>query len=190
MFDWLLNIDHQIFAFLNGLHADWMDPIQYWISNKYIWIPFYVLLLAGVVYQYKKKAILIISMVITLVATVDQTARAFKYGVERQRPSSTLSSLGYTPHTVNNYYGKGNASFYSAHASNSFAIAVFIGTLLMPLLKGARKYLIIWASIVAYSRIYLGVHFPSDITVGAITGVVYGCLFLKGYSYLSLKLKL
>lgn len=190
MFDWLLNIDHQLFTFLNGLHTNWMDPIQYWISNKFIWIPFYALLLTGIIYQYKKKAILIIVMVIALVATVDQTARAFKYGVERQRPSSTLSSLVHTPHTVNNYFGKGNASFYSAHASNSFALAVFIGTLLMPLIKGARKYLIIWAAIVAYSRIYLGVHFPSDITVGTITGVLYGWLFLKGYYYLSLRFKL
>lgn len=183
MFDWLLNIDHLIFTFLNGLHLDWMDPIQYWISNKYIWIPLYALLLVGIIYHYKKKAIIIILLMVGLITASDQTARVFKYKVGRQRPSSTLSSLGYTPHSVNGYKGKGNASFYSAHASNSFAIAIFIGTLLIPVIRNAKKYLLFWAALVAYSRIYLGVHFPSDITIGAITGIIYGWLFLKFFKY-------
>ena len=126
-------------------------------------------------------------MVIALVASVDQTARAFKYGVGRQRPCSTLSSLGVTPHNVNGYCGKGNASFYSAHASNSFAIAVFVGTLLIPVVRRARFFLLIWAAIVAYSRIYLGVHFPSDVTVGALTGILYGLLFVKAFKFVSAK---
>lgn len=164
-----------------------MDPVQYWISNKYIWIPFYAALLGLVIYQYKKKSILIILMVIGLITTTDQTARAFKYGVGRQRPCSTLSSLGYAPHIVENHCGKGNASFYSAHASNSFGLAVFIGSLLIPLFKNSRRYLLIWAAVVAYSRIYLGVHFPSDITIGALSGMIYGWIFFKGYYLLSKK---
>lgn len=163
-----------------------MDPIQKWISDKYIWIPFYALLLAGVIYKYKKKAVLIVVLLIGLIAATDQTSRAFKYGVGRYRPCRPESTHMPKPHTVEKHCG-GKFSFYSAHASNTFGLAVFIGSLLLPLIKGARKYLLIWAAIVTYSRVYLGVHYPSDITIGAITGMFYGWLFFKLFIWLEAK---
>lgn len=155
-----------------------MDHIQYWISNKYLWIPFYAFLLGLIIYKYKKKAILIIVLLIGLITVADQTSRTFKYGVERFRPCREESTHQPKPHLVENHCG-GKYGFFSAHSANSFAVAFYVGCLLLPFYSKARRYLLIWAAVVAYSRIYLGVHYPSDIFVGAIFGCLYGWLFFK-----------
>lgn len=160
-----------------------MDPIQYWISNKFFWIPFYAFLLGLVIYRYKKKAILIVVLMAGLIGAADQTSQFFKYGVERYRPCRTESTHLPIPHIVENHCG-GKYGFFSAHSSNSFAIAMFVGCLLLPFYGKARSYLLLWAGIVAYSRIYLGVHYPSDIFVGALFGMLYGWLFYKLFSLL------
>ena len=165
-----------------------MDSIQYWISDKYIWIPFYIILLFAIIYQYKKKSIIIILMVVGLISVVDQSSQAFKYGVGRYRPCRLESTHQPKPHIVNKHCG-GKFSFYSAHASNSFAIAFFLGCLLTPVFRYAKRYLLIWATIVAYSRIYLGVHYPADIFFGALSGLFYGWVFWKLYNYIESKLQ-
>lgn len=187
MFNWLLHLDHKLFTFLNSLHASWMDIIQYWISNKYTWIPLYILLLIGVIVHYKKKSFLIILMMAGLITVCDQSSQLFKYGIGRYRPCRTESTHQPKPHLVNEHCG-GRYGFYSAHASNSFAIALFIGYLLTPVMKHSKKYLLAWAGIVAYSRVYLGVHYPSDILVGAFMGVIYGWLFYRVFNLINVKL--
>lgn len=187
MFDWLLSLDHKLFTFLNSLHIGWMDIIQYWISNKYIWIPLYILLLFGIIIHYKKKSILIVLMMAGLITVCDQSSQVFKYGIGRYRPCRMESSHHPKPHLVDGHCG-GKYGFYSAHASNSFALALFIGYLLTPFIRHSKKFLLIWATIVAYSRVYLGVHYPSDIVVGAFVGIFYGWLFYRGFTLINLKL--
>ena len=126
-------------------------------------------------------------MVAGLVTVSDQSSQVFKYEVGRYRPCRPESTHQSKPHLVKNHCG-GKYSFYSAHASNSFAIALFLGCLLTPLVRQAKNYLLVWAAIVAYSRIYLGVHYPSDVFVGALSGLFYGWLFWKAYRYLDSKL--
>ncbi|MAW66239.1 MAG: phosphatase PAP2 family protein [Flavobacteriales bacterium] len=187
MFDWLLSLDHKLFTFLNSLNVGWMDTVQYWISNKYIWIPLYVLLLIFIILHYKKKSIVIVLMMVGLITVCDQSSQFFKYGVGRYRPCRTESAHQPKPHLVNDHCG-GKYGFYSAHASNSFAIALFIGYLLTPFARNSKKYLLVWAAVVAYSRVYLGVHYPSDIIVGSFMGLLYGWLFYKGFTFFNLKL--
>ena len=164
-----------------------MDNIQYWISNKYVWIPFYLLLIIGILYHYKKKSIIILILLAGLITVSDQTSQIFKYGVSRYRPCRTESFHKPKPHIVKNHCG-GKFSFYSAHASNSFAIALFFGLLLKPILRRSKSYLIIWATVVAYSRIYLGVHYPSDIIFGSFVGSLYGWSFYKIFIFINVKL--
>lgn len=182
MIDWLIELDHHLFSFLNEITAPWMDPIQSWISNKYVWIPFYLLLLLGAFKLYKKKVWLVVVFIIAVIAASDQTSQAFKYGFKRYRPCRGESTHMPKPNLVDNQCG-GKYSFFSAHAANSFGIATFVGSILIPLLSWARIALLIWALIVSYSRIYLGVHYPADITLGAIFGVLYGCLFYRLFVY-------
>lgn len=163
-----------------------MDTIQYWISNKYIWIPLYVLLLAVIIVHYKRKSLIIILMMAGLITVCDQSSQFFKYGVGRYRPCRTESAHKPKPHLVNEHCG-GKYGFYSAHASNSFAIALFIGYLLTPVARNSKKYLLVWAAVVAYSRVYLGVHYPSDIIVGSLMGIFFGWLFYKGFTFINLK---
>ena len=186
MFDWLLHIDHELFTFLNGLHSDWMDPIQYWISHKFFWIPLYAFLLYRVIKHYKKKAFLIVALIVVLVASTDQLSGLSKQSLGRYRPCQEESWHRPRPHLVDNHCG-GKYGFYSAHASSSFALAIFLGTLLIPTFKNVRKYLLIWAFVVAYSRVYLGVHYPSDIFVGGIVGIGIGGSFVYFYSFLEKK---
>lgn len=176
MVEYLIEIDHQLFTFLNSFHADWLDPIMKFISGKLTWLPLYLFLLYLIIRQYGKKVLLIIGVVIVLITASDQLSQAFKYGFKRYRPCQELSSHAPKPHIVDNKCG-GFYGFYSAHSSNSFAIAFFLGSLLLPLYRQARVLLLFWAGVVAYSRVYLGVHYPADITVGAIFGVALGWLF-------------
>lgn len=182
MIDWLIELDHSLFSFLNEIRSPWMDPIQYWISDKYIWIPFYLLLLIGAFKLYKKKAWLVVVFIIAVIAASDQTSQAFKYGFKRYRPCRTESAHTPKPHIINNHCG-GKYSFFSAHAANSFGVAAFVGSILLPLLSWVRIALLLWALIVSYSRIYLGVHYPADITLGALFGLFYGFLFYRLFLY-------
>ncbi|HAI39168.1 MAG TPA: phosphatase PAP2 family protein, partial [Maribacter sp.] len=79
---------------------------------------------------------------------------------------------------VKSYCG-GKFGYFSAHASNSFALAVFFGSILKSSVRYLGVFLVLWAALVAYSRIYIGVHFPLDILTGAFIGSLFGWLFVK-----------
>jgi len=110
-----------------------------------------------------------------MIALSDQLCNLSKVSVMRLRPTHELH-LQALVHTVNGYRG-GMFGFYSAHASNNFAIACFM----INSIESKRKYLIpfslICAMLIAYSRVYLGVHYPGDIITGAIVGVIVGTFF-------------
>jgi undecaprenyl-diphosphatase len=144
-------------------------------------------MLAGVIYQYRKKAILLIVLTAALVATTDQVSRSFKYSIERYRPCRPESNHLPKPHVIKEHCG-GKFGFFSAHASNTFGIAIFFGSLLIPLVKHSKYILLIWAAIVAYSRIHLGVHYPIDIVCGALCGILFGWIYTKiAFKYLKYK---
>lgn len=174
--DLIVSFDRSLFLLLNGLHTSWLDPVMMLISSKWIWIPFYLFLLYRLWVIYKKDCLKILFSVALLITLTDQTSGLIKDAVKRPRPTHQ-EGLSVLVHTVDGYKG-GKFGFVSSHAANSFAIALFIGLLLsrkrsmIPLIG-----LFIWASLVSYSRIYLGVHYPGDILGGALIGVIEACLF-------------
>ena len=174
-YDSIVELDHQLFFFLNGLHQSWLDGPMTAFSNTYFWIPLYAWILYLTYKKYRKGTLLILACTVGLLFFSDQTAYIFKYLVQRYRPTHH-PAFGHLVHTVNDYRG-GTYGFFSSHASNSFAIIMFAMLLLKPSTKYFKLILISYACLTSYSRIYLGVHYPADIIVGAACGIGLGFLF-------------
>ena len=178
MIDWLLELDKNVFLYLNGKNSPVWDGIMWWISGKTQWIPLYLILLAIIIYRERPyKFIYTVVFVAIVVLLCDQISVFIKNFVERPRPSrDTL--IADMVHIVNDYRG-GRYGFVSSHAANTFGVATYLAYLF----KNARwgVGLFAWATIVSYSRIYLGVHYPADIIFGALLGIVIGsqCYVLK-----------
>jgi undecaprenyl-diphosphatase len=175
----LQQIDTSIFQYLNGLHSPFFDVVMWWASNEFIWIPLYAGLLYLLIRQNPGRAGRLLFMVILLIVLSDQSANLAKSVFERLRPSHEPSLNGLV-HLLRNYSG-GDYGFYSGHASSSFAVAVFVILLAGQRNKWLIPLMLCYAVLVSYSRIYLGVHYPGDILVGAIIGSIYGYALSRLY---------
>ena len=176
----MINFDTELFLFLNGLHAAWLDPVMTFISGKLTWTPFYLVLLYLVIKNYKKQSILIILGIILLIVCSDQVSSGiFKPLFERPRPchNEAIKDLVYLP---DGHCG-GAYGFISSHACNVFALAVFMTNILKRYYRKIGWVMFVWASLVAYSRIYMGVHYPGDVIVGAAVGAIIGWLMFEAY---------
>lgn len=178
MLDALIQWDHELFLYLNGLGTPSWDTFWQFISNKRSAIPIYVclLLLSYIKYGLKRTVILVISVAL-LITVTDQLSNFFKYGVGRLRPCHDPELMD-AMRLVKSRCG-GKFGYFSAHAANSFALALFFWYTLKSELKNISHFLLIWAGLVAYSRVYIGVHFPLDILTGALIGSLFGWLFSK-----------
>ena len=180
MLDRLIELDQKLFLFLNGLHSEGLDPVMVWISGKFTWWPFYLLLLAFLIWKRGWKMIPLAILIALCVTLADQiSVHLFKEVFERLRPSREPDLQGLV-HIVNGYRG-GQFGFVSSHAANSFSIAMLLA---LTIRKGwFWALMFFWAALVSYSRIYLGVHYPGDIIGGAILGVLigWGVYLIQGY---------
>ena len=183
----MIKFDTELFLFLNGLHAGWLDPVMIFISGKLTWTPFYLVLLYLVIKNYKKQSILIIIGIILLIVCSDQiSSGVFKPLFERPRPchNEAIKDLVYLP---NGHCG-GAYGFISSHACNVFALAVFMTNILKRYYRKIGWVMFVWAALVAYSRIYMGVHYPGDVLVGAAVGAIIGIVIFKAYNVISHRL--
>ncbi|MFX0558180.1 phosphatase PAP2 family protein [Maribacter sp. CXY002] len=189
MFEELLHLDKELFLYLNGMgNSDW-DIFWQFVSNKFSAIPLYLFLLI-VTYQKfgaKRTALLVIAVAL-LITVSDQLSNFFKYGVARHRPCHD-EEVVHVMRLVKSYCG-GKYGYFSAHASNSFAIAIYFGGLLRDRVRFIAFLLLVWALLVAYSRIYIGVHFPLDVLTGAAVGALLGWIFLKLFIFADRKFAL
>ena len=177
MIDFLKELDTQLFLFLNSIHGPAGDFFMYWLSHKLIWIPLYALLLYLLFRFYGKKAFLLIVLIAMLITISDQVSvHLFKNVFQRLRPchEPALEGLVYTLGHCGGKYG-----FISSHASSSFAIAVFVALLLWEKIRWLSIFLLVWAAMVSYSRVYLGVHYPGDIVAGGIAGACEALIIFR-----------
>jgi len=186
MLEYLNQIDTQLFLFLNGFHNSFFDPIMFWLSDKDIWIPFYLLIVFFIVRHYKKDSILILIIAVITLAICDQAAsHLIKLVVERLRPSHEPTLIGLVH--LSKAGAGGMYGFVSSHTSNAIGMAVFLALVLDKSFNWLKIIVFIWAILVAYSRIYNGVHYPGDILGGAILGIIISWLMSKLYFKLKSK---
>ncbi len=175
--------DKDLFLYLNGIHSPLWDYCMTLFTLTPTWLLFYGIILLVIIRKYEKKSLLIILSIALLILCSDQLAGVLKHTIQRLRPSNdpSISQL------VHLFFNKGGEfGFVSAHAANTFAFATFS----MLLFRNSRYTLFIlpWAALIAYSRIYLGVHYPGDVLGGAILGILVGILIFKLLIYTELKL--
>lgn len=178
MIEKILQYDTELFIYLNSLGTPTWDPFWLAYTGKFNWIPFYALLLYLIFRQIGKKPMLITLVVVFfMILATDQTTNLFKHGLHRLRPCH-LAEIIDSMRLVRDGCG-GRFGFFSGHASNTMAAAIFIGLMLKNKYKYLQYILIVWAFLMAYSRVYIGVHYPLDIVMGMSFGALMGYVFYK-----------
>ena len=182
MLERLKEFDEQLFLFLNQFHSEWLDQVVFLITRTEFWIPLYALLIYLIFRNYKKEGWLVLLGVIITIILADQiTSSLMKPFFLRLRPSHEPSLVGLI-HIVQEYRG-GMYGFASSHAANTTGVAFFI----FLLFKNKYRWIwmiFIWAFVMSYTRIYLGVHYPGDILVGMLVGLGSGYTGYRFYLWL------
>ena len=170
-----MNIDTYILLWINGHHTEWLDQLMWWVSQSVTWIPLYIVLVGLIIYRYRSwKIVMAILLAFALAVGLSDfiSSGILKPLVERLRPTHEPSLAPFL-HIVNGYKG-GMYGFCSSHAANTLACALLF--MFVYKNKITTSVLIVWVAINSYSRIYLGVHYPTDIMAGWIIGCATAAL--------------
>ncbi|WP_114752442.1 phosphatase PAP2 family protein [Pleomorphovibrio marinus] len=184
MIEKLREWDESLFLWLNAQRLDVLDPVMNTLTGRYIWIPLYLLIIFMLIRTYGQTGVWYTGGLLLLIFLADQsTSSVMKPYFERLRPCHDPRWEG----MINNYSGCGGMyGFASSHASNTFALAMYlwlIGREKLPLFS----WMFLWAAIISYTRVYLGVHYPADILVGAMVGMLAGLITYYAISFMMIK---
>ena len=179
--DFIENIDNSIFHFINkDISNIFFDYILVFVRNKYVWLPLYMFLISFLIFNFKKKGILILVFAFITIGVSDfLSAGVIKPAVERVRPcrSGEAGDVIMRVHCGSGY------SFPSSHATNHFALGVFFFFIFYNISKAASYLFLLWAAMISFAQIYVGVHYPVDVIAGAILGSIIGIISYRTYSY-------
>ena len=180
MLEKIIDLDKQLLVYLNSLGSERFDGLWLIITKQIYWTPIFLL-----IFYFLQKKIgwknfgYYILFTAVMILICDQTVNGFKYSFERLRPCNDEEIKG----VIRLVKTSSSFSFFSGHATNSMASTVFGFMILKRYYKHAYL-LFLFPLIFAYSRIYLGLHFPTDILTGYIFGAVSGFVVFKGYQKL------
>lgn len=173
----IIQLDKKVFVFLNGLGSESFDGFWLFITKQLYWAPFFVFIFYLLYKKLGWKHLLLIVVSIAIMITfTDQFTNLVKNSVQRLRPCNDLEIKD----IIRIVKSSDTFSYFSGHAMNSMASTMFVFLIL-------RKYyryaflLFLFPLIFAYSRIYLGLHFPGDILSGYLFGAISGYGFSKLY---------
>ena len=173
MIEWFTDIDRAILFAINSWHPPLLDWLMWEITGKYLAAIFYLSLAYLIYKKFGRKALIPIIMAVALFTITDQTTGIVKKLTKRERPTHNIV-IANKIQTVMGEEG-GQYGFFSSHAANSFCMCTFSFLLLRRRLKG-MGWIFFFAALHSLSRVYMGLHYPSDILVGAIYGSLWGWL--------------
>lgn len=165
--DW----DSSMFLWINGWHTDYMDNFIEFYTHKFIWLPLYLSLVYVVFRNFQWKATLVWLLVAILLLVINDQlcASVLRHEVARMRPSNLDNPISSFVHVVDGYRG-GRYGFPSAHAANSFGLAFYVMYVFRRILLSIT--MLLWAMMMCYTRIYLGVHYVGDLVAGMMLGLI------------------
>lgn len=169
----ILELDQTIFFLINNDgHNAFLDAIMPYWRNKYTWIPFYLALAAFVIYKFKTKGLyLVLALALTVGIADTISSKVIKKSVQRLRPCNDTQINQQVKLLVR---CGGGYSFTSSHATNHFAVALFLIGTLGRIFRRMKWPLLFWAATIALGQVYVGVHYPFDILVGGTIGSLIG----------------
>ena len=175
MLDFFRHIDLALFNFINQrISNSFFDTVLPWCRDKNNWIPLYVVLVIWIIYLFRKQSWKILITVPLLILVTDQISSGIiKPLFHRLRPCHNPELAEHIHKLVD--CGAG-FSFVSSHAANHFGLAVFLIILLGRKFRWLPPLLLLWAFTISIAQVYVGVHYPSDVTGGAIIGIAFGWL--------------
>lgn len=184
MLEKIIDLDKSLFVFLNNLGSKPFDDIWLLITKQFNWIPFFLILLVILYKKIGTKQLVIALLTIAALLTfTNEITDVIKFAVQRSRPCNDIELEG----LIRVVRDSDTFSYFSGHAANSTAAMMFIFLILRHYYK--YSYLIfLYPLIFAYSRIYLGLHFPLDILSGYIFGSLTGILFYWIYKKIELRI--
>ncbi len=176
MLQQIIHIDHLLFKFINNNLSneffDWMMPTM---RNSITWVPLYLFLILVITINYKKNCWWWIAFAAcTAIVANYISSDLIKHNIIRLRPCNNPDFSSWIQVLV--AYKPQSSSFTSSHATNHFAIGLFLH-LTLKKRWGKWTYLfIVWAALIGFAQIYVGVHYPIDIAAGAVIGILIGYL--------------
>ena len=178
------DLDTQMLLGINQMHSPYWDSFMWLVTDKYVWIPLYLSLIYVIFRNHSPKSFIWCAVAIGLMILITDNFNSqwLRPWIGRLRPSNLDNPISSMVHVVNDYRG-GPYGFPSSHSSNTWGIVFFVAFLFRK--YWLNSFLAVWAILVCYSRSYLGVHYPGDLFVGMLLGLLGAMLAYLLFVYVT-----